>query len=107
MLARLVTRRWASSEALARWNCFTRFRLGLALNVSVSQALVVCSMPFTDKEREQYLAQKRKREGAHHDAPTGPRPEAVATCVHCQNAFGLNEGVVTDDVAICDVCLGD
>lgn len=64
-------------------------------------------MPFTNKEREQYLAEKKKREFAHCHDTTRCRPEAVAVCVHCQNGFGVNEGVITDDVSICDVCLGD
>lgn len=68
--------------------------------------MIVCSMPFTDKEREQYLAEK-KREVADRRDITQRRPEAIAVCVHCQNGFGVNEGVVTNDVSICDVCLGD
>jgi hypothetical protein len=63
-------------------------------------------MPFSDKERAQYLAEKRKREsGVHRDA-TQTRPPRVQVCVHCQNSFGVGEGSVSGEIAVCDACLG-
>lgn len=28
-------------------------------------------------------------------------------CVHCQNPFGIGEGVITKEVALCDICASD
>lgn len=64
-------------------------------------------MPFTDKEREQYFAEKRKREAGHHHEMIRHRAQAAAICIHCQNPFGYGEGYIGEDVAICDVCNGD
>lgn len=80
---------------------------GRALDVLLRWAVVRCLMPFTEKERAQYLAEKKKREAAHHNDDTRHRAEPVAVCVHCQNGFGVGEGVIERDVAICDVCNGD
>lgn len=33
--------------------------------------------------------------------------DARPTCVHCGQKFEWNAGSVTDEVAVCDVCLGD
>jgi hypothetical protein len=30
----------------------------------------------------------------------------MAECLHCKNPFNRGEGVITEDAAICDVCLG-
>ncbi len=63
-------------------------------------------MPFTDKERAQYLAEKRKREGGVHRDAMQSRPPRVHVCVHCQNLFGVDEGSVSGEIAVCDACLG-
>ena len=61
-------------------------------------------MPFTDEEKRLWHEEKTKRE----NWPTAvSRSEPIAVCVHCQNAFGTNEGVITLEVALCDVCNGD
>ena len=60
-------------------------------------------VPFTPEEVRQWHEEKRRREAE----PPRRRPEAVAVCVHCHNPFGINEGVITPEVAICDVCNGD
>lgn len=61
-------------------------------------------MPFTEEKRrtshEQKQAQEHRLELIHGTAP-------VAVCVNCQNPFGINEGVITDEVALCDICSGD
>lgn len=61
-------------------------------------------MPFTDEERAAWHRDKRVREASKQ--PTW-RPEPIATCVSCNNPFGINGGVVTDEAALCDICLGD
>ena len=61
-------------------------------------------MPFTDEERRAWHEQKLQRERRPDLVWTEP---AVATCICCQNPFGISSGVVTDEVAICDVCNGD
>lgn len=61
-------------------------------------------MPFTDEEKRHWHEEKSKRE--YRPAPLA-RAEPIAVCVHCQNPFGVNEGIVTPDVAICDVCNGE
>jgi hypothetical protein len=63
-------------------------------------------MPFSDKERAHYLAEKRKREsGVQHDAMQTRTPR-VHVCVHCQSSFGVGEGSVSGEIAVCDACLG-
>jgi hypothetical protein len=59
-------------------------------------------MPFSDDEKRRWHEEKRKREP---EPPTW-KPEPVAICVHCQNPFGINEGTITLEVSICDVCNG-
>lgn len=31
----------------------------------------------------------------------------AATCLHCGNPFPYGGGSITDDAALCDICLGD
>ncbi len=61
-------------------------------------------MTFTDRERREWHEAKRRREARgehfHHPAP-------VATCIHCGRGFPWSQGVVTDEVALCDICSGD
>ena len=61
-------------------------------------------MPFTEEERRAWRAQKQARERRPEQAC---RSESVAVCVNCHNPFGISEGTVTDDFAICDICDGD
>lgn len=61
-------------------------------------------MSFTEEERRAWHAEKRARE--RRQDPVN-RSEPVAVCIHCQNPFGINEGIVTDEIALCDVCDGD
>jgi len=61
-------------------------------------------MPFTDEEKLRWLAEKRERERRPAPASlSGP----IAVCVHCQQPFGINKGMVTEEVALCDICKGD
>jgi hypothetical protein len=59
---------------------------------------------FTDEERRRWHEEKRRREERPLSAYRGT---PVATCVHCQNDFGLSEGKITAEFAICDICNGD
>jgi hypothetical protein len=61
-------------------------------------------MPFTDEEFRRWHEEKQRRE---HRPPIEFRRSPAAVCVHCHQPFGISEGVVTDEVAICDVCNGD
>jgi len=61
-------------------------------------------MAFTKEEFEIWHRAKLQSEFR----PTSPyRSQPIATCVNCQSPFGSNEGVITDEVAICDVCNGE
>ena len=61
-------------------------------------------MSFTAEEKRRWREEKKMRE----NRPTAAvRSEPIAVCVHCQNPFGINEGVITPEVALCDVCNGD
>lgn len=59
---------------------------------------------FSEEEKQTWLDEKRDQERPKQSIlGSGP----VAVCVHCNNPFGVAEGVVTDEVALCDVCAGD
>lgn len=60
-------------------------------------------MSFTEEEKRLWHEEKRHRE----QHPPRAQPEPIAVCVHCQRPFGINEGVVTEDAALCDICNGD
>jgi hypothetical protein len=61
-------------------------------------------MPFSDEEKRRWHEEKRQREWR----PTPVfRAEPIAVCVHCQRPFGIDEGVITPEVALCDICNGD
>ncbi|HET9639505.1 MAG TPA: hypothetical protein VFP12_09890 [Allosphingosinicella sp.] len=62
-------------------------------------------MPFTDEERSCWREEKKSRQ-RKQESPSG-RPAPAAICVNCQNPFGYGEGVITEDAALCDICLGD
>lgn len=59
-------------------------------------------MPFTPEEVSKW--HKRRREAK---PDFGFKSTPVAICIHCQNPFGISEGVITDEIALCDVCNGD
>jgi hypothetical protein len=61
-------------------------------------------MAFTEEEIRQWHAEKQARERKPEPVFTSA---PIATCVHCHLPFGVNGGVVTSEVAICDICLGD
>lgn len=62
-------------------------------------------MPFTEEERRLWHEEKRARERRQEPAPRRPRPAAL--CIHCNNPFGYSEGAITEEAALCDICLGD
>ena len=59
-------------------------------------------MSFTPEEIKKWHEDKLRREAPAPNRPTSQTP--VAICIHCQRPFGINEGVMTSDVAICDTC---
>lgn len=60
-------------------------------------------MPFTEAERKAWHAERARQ---RRDRPAWP-DQNPNVCIHCGNAFELSDGVVTDEVAICDVCNGE
>ena len=58
-------------------------------------------MAFTKKEYEQWHKEKQKRE--HRDTVVW-QEKPIAICIHCHQPFGVSEGQVTADVAICYRC---
>jgi len=61
-------------------------------------------MPFTEEEKRRWYEEKKMREqGTSPDSP----PIPLAVCLHCQRPFGINEGVITAVIALCDICNGD
>ena len=61
-------------------------------------------MGFTEEEKRTWHEQKRECE---QRPELGYRPNPIAVCIHCQNPFGIGEGMVSDEGALCDVCSGD
>lgn len=61
-------------------------------------------MSFTDEEKRRWHADKSRRE--RKPTPTFAATP-IAVCVHCHQPFGISEGVLTPDVALCDICNGD
>ena len=61
-------------------------------------------MAFSQEEFEAWHKAKLAKE---LQPPVNYRPPPLAICVSCHNSFGINEGVITDEVAICDICNGD
>lgn len=61
-------------------------------------------MAFTDEERRAWREEKRARERRAEPVQVAV---PLAICLHCRNPFGIGDGVVTKDAALCDVCLGD
>lgn len=61
-------------------------------------------MTFTDKERRAWHAEKQRRE---MKPPSRPNATPAAICVNCQMPFGISDGVVTEEAALCDICNGE
>ena len=57
------------------------------------------------RRRAPGLAQaKRRREtGGGYGEDRMP----TANCIHCSLPFAIGAGVITDEVALCDICSGD
>lgn len=67
-------------------------------------------MSFTDDEianwhRERRAASDRIDADRRLDAERARRANAIAVCIHCGNPFGLAEGIITEEVEMCYVCL--
>lgn len=61
-------------------------------------------MPFTKDEMEAWHRAKREREWKPTPVYRSP---PIATCIHCHQPFGINDGTVTDEFALCDRCGDD
>ena len=61
-------------------------------------------MPFTENEKRRWHEEKKLRAIR---AVSASSSEPIAICIHCQNPFGVSQGVITDEIALCDVCNGD
>ena len=61
-------------------------------------------MAFTEEEFRKWHAEKQKRE-CRPSQKVSSLP--IAECVVCQNPFGVSEGTIAHEVAICDGCNGD
>jgi len=59
--------------------------------------------PFTPEEIRLWHDAKRKLEIEPDRAP----PKPIAIYIQCQMPFGISGGVITGDVALCDVCNGN
>ena len=67
-------------------------------------------MPFTEDEKQQWhrerAAAAAQIESDRLRALSQARKlNAAAICLHCQNPFGLGEGIITGDAEMCYVCL--
>lgn len=63
-------------------------------------------MSFTPEEKRRWHEEKLRLEKEQECRYT-PQSAKPFNCIHCGNPFGLAEGVVTEDAAICCGCLGD
>lgn len=58
-------------------------------------------MDFTDEDRWAWQEQRRSNGGSATETDF----QITNTCLHCGRQFGMSEGVVMEDVAICGTCL--
>lgn len=61
-------------------------------------------MAFTDEEKRAWYEDKQKREAKPEFVW---RSQPVTKCIHCGLPFGYGEGVISDEVSLCDVCSGE
>jgi hypothetical protein len=59
---------------------------------------------FTKEEFEAWHKAKREREFRAELTFESP---PVAICIHCHRPFGMTEGVIMNELALCDICNGD
>jgi len=59
-------------------------------------------MPFTPEEIRKWHEEKAERERKLTSAPAKTVKPYI--CIHCNRPFGANEGVVTGEIALCDIC---
>lgn len=58
-------------------------------------------MSFTKEEFEAWHRAKLSREFKPTPKYTDP---PIANCIQCHRPFGITEGTITDEFAICDIC---
>lgn len=67
-------------------------------------------MTFTPKEIEEWHRNLRAESaqieaGRKMDRERARRAAATAVCIHCHNPFGSGEGLITEEVQMCYICL--
>ncbi|MBP0615386.1 hypothetical protein J6595_07330 [Jiella sp. KSK16Y-1] len=102
--SRLVEWFWADTR-LHRPSCFGARAIAsqdrLEFLATLRCPSEVRSVVFSEEERREWLARKRRRER--------PKPfffdqRPVGVCVHCAMPFGMADGTVIGGIAICDDC---
>ena len=68
------------------------------------------AMTFTPEEIEEWHRSRRAgydkiEAGRQVERERARRDAAIAVCIHCHNPFEFGEGVITDEVQMCYVCL--
>lgn len=61
-------------------------------------------MSFTEEEKRAWHEAKRERE---RQPEVRFRAAPVTECIHCGQPFGFGEGLITEEMSLCDVCNGD
>ena len=67
-------------------------------------------MTFKPEEVEEWHRNRRAESdkseaGRRAEHSRAHRASAIAVCLHCHNPFGFGEGVITDEVQMCYICL--
>ncbi len=67
-------------------------------------------MTFKPEENEEWHRKRRAEwaeieAGRQRERERARRAAAIAVCTHCDNPFGFGEGVITDEVQMCYICL--
>lgn len=67
-------------------------------------------MTFTPEEiehwhRDRQAASNEIEKGRQLERERARRAAAIAVCIHCHNTFCFGEGVITDELQMCYICL--
>lgn len=67
-------------------------------------------MPFSNEEIANWHKERREHSAKieaerSRNIDRARRASAAAICIHCGNPFGLAEGIITDEVEMCYICL--
>ena len=61
-------------------------------------------MSFKDEEKGQWHEYKNR---PHGFPDSNLQSYHVAECIHCKNPFRISDGIITDEIALCDICNGN